>query len=137
MKDKFDQILRDTLSSEEKEIWDDLLGTSPLQLVTDTFRSRNRWLNVLGFVAGFLFFIAGICTLTGFVAADEPLAAIRWGLAFVGSMWGLWATKVWGWMEIQRNALTREIKRLELQIVHLSSRVDSTKGKHVGGTTTD
>ncbi len=33
--------------------------------------------------------------------------------------------KAWYWMQMNRNALTREIKRLELQIARLSSRLDS------------
>jgi hypothetical protein len=118
---KLDQILRDALSEEEKELWDDLLEPSPLQIVVEHFRSRNRALNILGVVMGLIFMGVGIWTLSGFAEAGGPLEAMRWGLGFIVCMWGLWSIKVWSWMEIQRNTLTREIKRLELQIVHLGA----------------
>lgn len=129
MKDKFDQVLREALSEEEKELWDDLLEASPLQLVTDNFRSRNRWLNILGMAVGVVFMVLGVLTLIQFVEAEETLAAIRWGLAFIMCMWGLWAVKLWSWMEIQRNALTREIKRLELQVVHLGAKLSGDQAQ--------
>jgi len=97
MKDKFDQVLREALSEEGKELWDDLLEVSPLQLVTDNFRSRNRWLNILGMAVGVVFMVLGVLTLIQFVEAEETLAAIRWGLAFIMCMWGLWAVKLWSW----------------------------------------
>ena len=31
--------------------------------------------------------------------------------------------KIWGWMEISKNFVTREIKRVELQIARLASRI--------------
>ena len=65
----------------------------------------------------------GVLALMRILDAHETLVAIRWGMAFIMCMWGLWAVKVWAWMEIQRNALTREIKRLELQVVHLGSQI--------------
>ena len=51
MKDQFDQVLREALSEEEKQLWDDLLEPSPLQLVTDMFRARTRWLMALTMIS--------------------------------------------------------------------------------------
>jgi len=31
--------------------------------------------------------------------------------------------KTWWWMEVNKNAITREVKRLELQIARLAARV--------------
>ena len=129
MKDKFDQVLREALSEEEKQLWDELLDPSPLQIVTDHFRSRTRWLNILGVIMGLIFMGFGVWALMGFVEAREPLGAIRWGMGFIFCMWGLWAIKVWAWMEMQRNALTREIKRLELQVVHLGAKLDGDQAR--------
>lgn len=121
MKDAFDQLLSEALSEEEKQLWSDLVEPSPLQMVSDMFRSRNRWLTILGLAWGIVFMVLGVFALTRFWEAQETLVAIRWGLGFIMCMWGVWAIKVWSWMEMQRNVLTREIKRLELQIVHLGA----------------
>lgn len=121
MKNQFDRMLRDALSAEERKLWDDLVEPSPLQMVSDMFRTRTRWLMAGGLIAGFVFMGLGVVALLRFWEAAETLAAIRWGMGFIMCVWGLWAVKVWSWMEIQRNALTREIKRLELQVVHLGA----------------
>lgn len=123
MNNEFDQVLRAALSEEEKQLWDELAEPTPLQLATDMFRARTRWLMALGFFWGVVFMVLGVLALMRFWEAEETLAAIRWGLGFIMCMWGLWAVKVWAWMEMQRNALTREIKRLELQIVHLGTKL--------------
>lgn len=129
MSSEFDQVLRAALSQEEKQLWDELAEPSPLQLATDMFRTRYRWLMIFGFSWGIVFMVLGIMALIRFWEAQDALLAIRWGLGFIMCMWGVWALKVWAWMEMQRNVLTREIKRLELQIVHL--------GAKLGGTTTE
>jgi len=123
MKDEFDQVLREALSEEEKKLWDGLVDPSPLQLVSDMFRTRTRWLFILGFFWGIVFMVLGVVALIRFWEAEETLVAMRWGLGFIMCMWGMWAVKVWSWMEMQRNALTREIKRLELQVVHLGAKL--------------
>jgi len=127
MKNEFDKMLREALSAEEKELWDDLLEPSPLQMVGDMFNTRYRWLMILGFFWGIVFMVLGAMALIRFWEAQETLAAMRWGLGFIVCMWGLWAVKVWSWMEFQRNALTREIKRLELQVVHLGAELRSAQ----------
>jgi hypothetical protein len=35
--------------------------------------------------------------------------------------------KVWFWMEIQKNAIVREIKRVELQVANLAAAMRSAK----------
>ena len=45
---------------------------------------------------------------------------IAWSTAFVWGVLTIVLMKIWFWLEINKNGLTREIKRLELQIAHLS-----------------
>ncbi len=46
---------------------------------------------------------------------------LLWGAGLGLCTSGILAMKIWFWMEFQRNGLTREIKRLELQVAHLAS----------------
>jgi len=78
-----DELLREALSAEEREIWDDLGGATPLELMTDTFRQRGRWLDLLGMVMAVVSLGIGVWTLTGFWNAAEPLTAMRWAVGFL------------------------------------------------------
>ena len=48
---------------------------------------------------------------------------LLWAAACVVCMSGVSMMKVWYWMELNKNAVTREIKRLELQIARLAGRI--------------
>jgi hypothetical protein len=123
MSDKFDEALREALTAEEREAWDKLVEPSPLQLALELFRKRTWYLHAMSMVVGVVLLGVGGYALTYVVAADDPVTALRWSLGFIMCMWGLWAVKVWAWMEMQRNALTREVKRVELQVLHLGAEV--------------
>lgn len=126
--DKFDEALREALGEEERKVWDDLVDPTPLQMAGDLFRGHARWLQIIGVIEGLVVLGLGIWTLSRFLAAEEVLVAMRWGVGFLMCMWALWALKMWSWMQMQRYALTRELKRLELQVVHLSTLFDRGRG---------
>ena len=54
-----------------------------------------------------------------FYFEDMPLAEIAEAMSV--------PLKIWFWMEIQRNSVVREIKRLELQVANLSRQLDARK----------
>jgi hypothetical protein len=39
------------------------------------------------------------------------------------------ANKLWFWLELQRVTLTRELRRLELQLAHVAGRMDGGAGR--------
>ena len=45
---------------------------------------------------------------------------IAWSLGCMLSLGALAAMKIWYWMELQKNAITREIKRLEIHVARLA-----------------
>jgi hypothetical protein len=52
---------------------------------------------------------------------------IAWATCFL--WFALWVAmlKMWFWLEMQRFFVTREIKRLELQVANLSRQIDVAK----------
>jgi uncharacterized membrane protein YciS (DUF1049 family) len=48
---------------------------------------------------------------------------IGWATGFVWCALFIMMVKIWYWLDLNRNAVTREIKRLELQVAQLSRRV--------------
>ena len=65
-----------------------------------------------------------IFTATSFFDAESTRDQIAWAVGFMYSLIVISGLKAWYWMQMNKNSLTREIKRLELQIARLSSRLD-------------
>jgi hypothetical protein len=90
-------------------------------MIAHSFRGQTRWLT---WFAGMK--IAGtlaVATLSAviFFAAESTKAQIACAAVFAASLTGCMLWWMWYWLLIQRNAQTREIKRLELQVAKLTS----------------
>jgi hypothetical protein len=58
-----------------------------------------------------------------FLQAQEGGDMLRWGAASALAVAGLALVKVWFWMELQKNAIVREVKRLEVQVASLAAQL--------------
>lgn len=120
-----DDRIKQELESEAEEI-DQILNEKQgmLEMASGVFKSGlRRWV-----------FIVGVCTLivSGFMvwAAYEFFMAtniderVFAGVCLVVTLCMQVALKQWTWMEMNRTSLLREIKRLEISVVKLSSKLD-------------
>ena len=115
-----DAVIRRALSDEEAEFYDRLGEQSLFDLATEVFRGRHRWLAVMTVIVMAVFMATSILCLVKFLQADEIRVMLLWGAGFFFGMHAIMALKLWHWMEMNRLALSRELKRLELQIAHLA-----------------
>ena len=117
-----DQAIRQTLSAEDAQLFDRLGADQALhRQVLATFDQRNRWFNVAGWIAGFVLFAAAAVFAWRFVNAEETREMLRWGAASALAFGGLALVKIWFWMELQKNSIVREVKRLEVQVASLAA----------------
>ena len=119
-----DRALRQSLSDEDAELLDRLAGDEAFhRQVLATFKGRLRWFNAIGWIAGFVLF--GVATFMAwrFVTAPDIAEMLRWGAGSALAFAGLALIKVWFWMELQKNAVVREVKRLEVQIASLAAQL--------------
>lgn len=120
-----DRAIRQSLSAEDAELLDRLGADQGLhRQVLATFEGQFRWVNVAGWFAGFLLFGAACVMTWRFLHARELADMLRWGAAAVLAFAGLALVKVWFWMELQKNAIMREVKRLELQVANLAAQLN-------------
>ena len=119
--DSIDTLIREALSAEEAEYFDQLGEQSIPEMVTETFLGHRRWLNFGGIMIGTVKLVVGAVCALNFYGAEEIRDMLLWGAGAAFCFSGILGMKIWYWMELQRNALTREVKRLELQVVHLAS----------------
>jgi hypothetical protein len=117
-----DRAIRQSLSTEDAALLDRLGADQSLhRQVLATFEGRLRWFNVMGWIAGIVLFGAACALTWQFVQAEELRDMLRWGAASALTFAGIALIKVWFWMELQKNDIVREVKRLEVQVASLAA----------------
>lgn len=114
--DDFDDKLQHALRSGQNiEIGADEIGTAR-GVVAEIFRFRSKQIaiaSVAKIAAAWLMAVA--CAVMTFVADDER-ARFLWGFGALFSLVSLGILWQFHWMLLNRNAVLRELKRLELRI---------------------
>ena len=119
-----DDRIRDALEEEDAELFAEYgEEQNILEAVFDSFRSKARWLIIVTMVVMLAFMVFTIWTAVRFFEVETTREMIAWAIGFVFGMGAITAMKVWYWMELNKNALKREIKRLELAVAHLAQRL--------------
>lgn len=118
-----DQAIRQALSAEDAEFLARFEKEAPIhEQVLQTFRGSFGPFNVLGWFIGFAMFgLLLYCGWNAYHAADLR-GLMLWGGGAILAMIALGLIKLWFWMELQKNQVLREVKRLELQIARLAAR---------------
>ena len=119
-----DQAVRESLSAEDTELFDRLGADQALhRQVLATFEGQLRWFNTAGWIAGVVLFGVASVSAWRFVQAQELGDMLHWGAASALAFAGLALIKVWFWLELQKNAIVREVKRLEVQVASLAAQL--------------
>ena len=119
-----DQLIREALNEEDAKWFDELEEQSVPEMVVESFRGRTWWLVLMVYAFVLVFAVLAVLTGVQFWKAANLESEIRWGVAFLFCIATLAMLKVWYWMELNRIAVTREIKRFELQLARLSHRIE-------------
>ncbi|GAA4975378.1 DUF6768 family protein [Algibacter aquimarinus] len=118
-----DKLIKETLTEEEAKFYDDLDEQNVLQMVWGLFRGKNKWIMYMMNFMTLVFFGLFIYCLIEFFKAEITFNMIKWATGSIIFLIGVSMLKVFAWMQMDKNALLREIKRLELQLSSLSGRM--------------
>lgn len=123
MKD-LDRKIREAIRAEDADLLEGIDDEpSIFEMLMETMCGRNRWLNVLGGVLTLAFLALAVVCAVKFFGAEQDRDMLMWAAGFIVCIAVVGMLKMWYWMEMQKNALVREIKRLELQIARLAGKV--------------
>ncbi|MEM9856558.1 MAG: DUF6768 family protein [Bacteroidota bacterium] len=114
--EEIDKIIYETLSREEADFYNQLGEQSMMEMALDVYTGKDKWLKILLAILTFTFFAVFIYCTFQFFHTEVIAEMIRWlaiGLLFFGLTMSL---KIWQWMQMERNAILREIRRIELQL---------------------
>lgn len=121
---ELDDKIREALRNEDADLFDDFGGElSMFAMVIETFRGKHRWLVMISIVWSLIFLVLGVLAAVKFFNATDERDLLMWAGASLICWSAVSMLKIWFWMELNKNAVTREIKRLELQIAKLASRI--------------
>ncbi len=114
-----DRKIREALAADEADLPGLIDDPSLAEQVIETFRGRNRWLVALAFVFGTGWFLFAVVAAVQFFRAEGVREMIAWALGLGFGLMALAMIKIWYWMELNKNTVTREVKRVELQLAQL------------------
>jgi len=118
-----DQLIKDTLSQDEAKCYDALEEQNIFQMVMGIFKGKNKWIMLMMNVMTFIFFGLFIYCIVQFFEVETTKELLKWGFGSIMFVLGVSMLKVFTWMQMDKNALLREMKRLELQIASLAGRL--------------
>ena len=117
---EIDDTIRELMGPEDSKLFNAFGEQSLWERVLDSFCGESRWL------VGLIFFSIAAFVVLAVVGAEQLLQAtnlrevIMWAVAAGFCVFAVGLMKVWYWMELNKNAVVREVKRLELQVAWLS-----------------
>ncbi|NVK51562.1 MAG: hypothetical protein HWD85_01415 [Flavobacteriaceae bacterium] len=122
--EEIDQLIKETLTKEEAKFYEELEEQNVLQMLTGLFQGKNKWIMyMMNFMTLVFFGLFVYCTVN-FFKVETTNELIKWGVGGLVFLIGVSMLKVFAWMQMDKNALLREIKRLEIQVSSLSSKID-------------
>ncbi|MFD2561148.1 DUF6768 family protein [Aquimarina rubra] len=119
-----DKLIKETLTNEEAKFYDELDEQNLLEMVGGLFKTRNSWIIIIMFIVNLVVFGLFIYCLIQFLNTDNTNELIRWSAAGFFCIMITGMLKLFSWMQMDKNALLREIKRLELQISSIAAKYD-------------
>ena len=118
-----DRLIRETLTEEEAKFYDELDEQNVLQMLGGVYRGKNSWLMVLTNIVQLVFFALFIYCAIQFFKVEETNDLIKWGIGGIVTLFAQSMLKLFTWMQMDKNAIIREIKRLEIQVSSLSGKM--------------
>jgi hypothetical protein len=116
-KNEIDELITEALGEEEAKYYEKLEEEqSLLQEGLGLFKGKRAWISIwIGFVI-ILLIIGSTYCIVEFFRVEETKELMIWGGGFFLGMFAITALKIWAWMQMDKNALMREMKRLEFQV---------------------
>jgi hypothetical protein len=123
--EKIDEIIKDALSKEEAKFYDELDEQNLFQMLGGVFKGKLGWLIIIMNIVTVVVFGLFIFCAIQFFKTEDTIELIRWSVAGTFCMIIVGMLKMFVWMQMDKNSILREMKRLEYQVSILSSKLSN------------
>ncbi len=121
--EEIDTLIKETLTQEEARFYDELDEQNVFQMLGGVFQGKNRWIMYVMNIAMLFIFAYFINCVIHFFNTDVTNDLIYWGVLGMACLASISLLKLFAWMQMDKNAILREMKRIELQVSSLSGRM--------------
>ena len=121
--EKIDELIKEALTEEESKFYDKLDEQNVFQMLGGLFHGKNKWIMLLMNFVMLIVFGLLIYSVVQFFNTEVTNELIIWSLAIITFLLIISMLKMFLWMQMDKNSIKREIKRIELQISTLSSKL--------------
>ena len=118
--EKIDELIKEALTEEESKFYDKLDEQNVFQMLGGLFQGKNRWIILLMNLVMLIVFGFLVYSIIQFFSTDVTNELIMWSMAIITFLLMISMLKMFIWMQMDKNSIKREIKRMELQISTLS-----------------
>lgn len=118
----FDNLIKETLSKEDADFLQGMEEDSLFQQMTSNFKGKLGWVSIYALIMTLVFFGLSIYAAIQFFDASGTKELLMWATIFMFSVLTMSLLKTWQWLQMDKNRILREIKRLELQISLLAKK---------------
>ena len=122
-KEEIDRLIEEVLTEEEASYFQELDEQNLFQKFGGLFQGKMKWINVMTFVVQTIQFGFAVYFAYRFFTTSDVVEMIQFGSGAMFLMMTVTVLKIFHWMEINKNATIREIKRMELQVSVLASKL--------------
>ncbi len=122
-KEDIDKLIKETLTQEEAKFYDELEEQNLFQMLAGIFKGKNTWLAIILNIMNIIIFGFLIYCIIQTMDVEKTNDLILWVGAIILCFLTMSMIKIYMWMQMHKNAVIREIKRLELQVSSLSARM--------------
>ena len=124
-KKNIDDLIKQSLNKEDARFYDNLDELSIFETFGSIFKGKNKWVTIYVSIVTLAFFIFMIYSVIKLFEVQNTNDMLKWGIGAMLSFITVGFIKAYYWMEMNKNVLLREIKRLELQITLLANKTEN------------
>jgi len=121
-----DEKIKNELNKESKQL-DQILAHEPgiFKMLANAFKgSLGRWMILVGIVTFAITVVMFWAGYQFFFVEGELMFKLHWAVILIFSGMMQMALKMWSFMEMNRQSVLREMKRLELVMEKLTNKLD-------------
>ena len=129
MKEKeIDSMIREALSKEDAARFESVeTEQSPFAEAIGLFQGRSRMFSSMVVVVMIAMMSVAVFAAIKLMETGRVQEMILWGAICFFALSSVSAMKIWSWMEMNKNSIRREIKRLELQVAYVTTSIAELK----------
>jgi len=118
-KEEIDKLILQSLNKDEAEFYRNLEEEGVFKMWGRLYKGKNAWLAAVQSVLITIFVIIAVYSGYYFFTVETMPEILRYGAVMFMAMMFTGMMKLWLWMQMDKNAILREMKRIEYQVAVL------------------